>query len=258
MPTSFAQTTSFDLKGLTLPEKKGFQKLFARENKTVLEFLDKAKFARPFTGEIKVTVDDYSPPVSMTLIPSWKGERGHMKFAASRVKEKRAAILHELTHLHAPNQSRYLAEGFAVYLEETIGRKNVYPTFGECSECAMLRDPDAISSVKLEAFDKVSLGSHAQLGPKAAELGSQVGLDKAIPNEPQREAYSYLASGTFVKFLIRKYGLSKFRRLYETTPMTPGVVTPIDLDRYKPIYGKPLAKLQEEWLPWLKTKQRSC
>jgi hypothetical protein len=257
-PSSFAQTTSFDLKDLTQQEKKGFEQRFAQENKTVLKFLDKTKFASPFTGDIKVTVFDYSPPISMALIPAWHGQRGQMKFAASRVKDKHAAVLHELTHVHAPNQTRYLAEGFAVYLEETLGSKDTFPTAGQSSECAMLRDPKAISSVNLETFDKVSLGSNAELGPKGAELGAQVGLDKVIPDEAEREAYSYLVSASFVKFLIRSYGLRKFKALYDTTPMTPGVVTPIDLDRYQPIYGKPLAKLQEEWLPWLKAKQRSC
>lgn len=251
VPASFAQTTSFDLKDLTPQEGKGFEQLFARKNETLLNFLSRTKFASPFTGDIKVTVFDYSPPVSMALIPAWQGERGHMKFAASRVKDKHAAVLHELTHVHAPNQARYLAEGFAVYLEETIGSKNTFPTAGQSSECAMLRDHKAISSVNVETFDKVSLGN-------GAELGAQVGLDKAIPQEPEREAYSYLVSASFVKFLIRSYGLSKFKALYDKTPMTPGVVTPIDLDRYKPIYGKPLAKLQEEWLPWLKARQRSC
>jgi hypothetical protein len=258
MPSSFAQTISFDLKDLTTREKKGFQQLFAHENKIILKFLEKTKFGSPFTGDINVTVFDYTPPISMALIPSWHGQRGQMKFAASRVKDKHAAVLHELTHVHAPNQARYLAEGFAVYLEETIGNNDTYPTAGQSSECAMLRNPKAISSVRLESFDKVSLGSNAQLGPQGAELGAQVGLDKAIPDEAQREAYSYLVSGSFVKFLIRTHGLSKFKALYDKTPMTPGAVTPIDLDRYQPIYGKPLAKLQEEWLSWLKTKQRSC
>jgi hypothetical protein len=250
-PPCFAQTISFDLKDITSQQGKDFQREFSQSNKTLLQFLKKTEFATPFTGDIDVHVFDYAPPVSMALIPSWQGHRGDIKFAAVRVKGKVAAVLHELTHVHAPNQARYLAEGFAVYLEEAIGSIGVYPTVGQSSECAMLRDPSAISSVHLDVFDKVSLGN-------GAELGAQVGLEKPIPNNPDREAYSYLVSGSFVKFLIRRSGLKKFKTLYDTTPMTPGVVTPIDLNRYEPIFGKSLAGLQTEWLPWLKTKQLSC
>ena len=250
-PTSSAQTISFDLKDLTSQQKQGFQREFADRNKILLKFFEKTDFTAPFTGAINVHVFDYSPPISMALIPSWQGHRGDMKFAAVRVKGKVAAILHELTHVHAPNQARYLAEGFAVYLEETIGNIGAFPTAGQSSECAMLRNPAAISSVNLEVFDKVSLGN-------GAELGAQVGLNEAIADQAAREAYSYLVSASFVKFLVRSHGLKKFKALYDTTPMTPGVVTPIDLGRYAPIFGKPLAKLEEEWLPWLKTRQRSC
>ena len=244
-------STSFDLKDLTSQEGQEFEREFAHRNKTLLEYFKKTDFTTPFTGAIEVHVFDYTPPVSMSLVPSWHGHRGHMKFSAARVKGKIAAILHELTHVHAPNQVRFLAEGFAVYLEETIGNIRVYPTVGKSSEGAMLREPAAISAVNLEVFDQVSLGS-------GEELGKQVGLDAAISNEVAREAYSYLVSATFVKYLISHYGLKKFKELYETTPLMPKMVTPIDVNRYDLLFGKSLAKLQEEWLPWLKARQRAC
>ena len=60
-----------------------------------------------------------------------------------------------------------------------------------------------------------------------------------------------MVSGSFVKFLVETQGLEKFKTLYELTPLTPGVATIADPDRYENVFGKPLTALQTQWLYWL-------
>jgi hypothetical protein len=203
-------------------------------------------FGELFSGDIHVAISEYTPPASQALLPAWRGHRGQMKFAALRVRQGHAAILHELAHVYEPNQARFLAEGFAVYLEEKIGNIEAYPTYGMAIE-ERLRSAgsSALASVQLDIFDGVSVG-------KGVPLGSGVKLETAIPDRAQRAAYSYLVSGSFVKFLIQNYGVDQFRALYKLTPLMPGASLPEDRGRYHRIFSKPLLDLQTEWLKWLK------
>jgi hypothetical protein len=197
----------------------------------------------------------YVPPASEALLPAWEGNRGHMKFAASRLKDGKAAILHELAHVHAPNQVRFLSEGYSTYLEEMIGNIGAYPTLGRlmAEQMKVLHKlyPRALEAVKLETFDRVST-------QRGFLLQNNVGLEMAIPDGDDkgrnRGDYSYLVSGSFVKYLIHAYGLEKFRGLYELSPLTPGVATPADPGRYYKAYGKSLLDFEKEWRNWLATQ----
>ena len=53
-----------------------------------------------------------------------------MEFPAWRVEARKAAIAHELVHVFYPNANRFLAEGFAVYLQDEIGGNPAFPNFG--------------------------------------------------------------------------------------------------------------------------------
>jgi hypothetical protein len=48
------------------------------------------------------------------------------------------------------------------------------------------------------------------------------------------EQTAYIFAGSFVGFLIEKYGLPEFRKLYES-------------GRYESAYGKSLGELEKEW-----------
>ncbi len=48
------------------------------------------------------------------------------------------------------------------------------------------------------------------------------------------EQGAYLLAGSFVGFLIERYGLEDFKKLYEN-------------GSYEEAYGKPLAALEKEW-----------
>ncbi len=45
---------------------------------------------------------------------------------------------------------------------------------------------------------------------------------------------AYILAGSFVGFLVERYGLARFRRLYET-------------EDYEMVYGKSFATLETEW-----------
>jgi hypothetical protein len=48
------------------------------------------------------------------------------------------------------------------------------------------------------------------------------------------EKAAYILAGSFVGFVIERYGLALFRSLYET-------------ENYEKVYGKPLGTLENEW-----------
>jgi hypothetical protein len=203
-------------------------------------------FSDTFAGDIHVQVYDYTPPASQALLPAWNGHRGRMKFAALRVRQGRAAVVHELVHVYAPNQVRFLAEGLSVYLEEMIGNIEAYPTFGT-SIVDRLRTVNSaiLDTVDLRCFDQVSVGG-------GLPLGNAVKLEAVLIDPSKRGTFAYLVAGSFVKFVLQLYGADQFRALYELTPLTPLLCKPAAVNRYETIFAKPVGQLQREWLDWLR------
>jgi hypothetical protein len=242
---------TFEIRDVSDEVARNFEREFFMRQNVLETHLASMSFGDLFSGDIHVTIFEYMPPASQALLPAWRGCRGQMKFAALRVRQGRAAILHELVHVYEPNQVRFLAEGFAVYLEETIGNIDVYPTFGAAIEARLKSThSSALASVKLDVFERVSVG-------RGLSLGNSIELQTAIPVTAERAAYSYLVSGSFVKFLIAVHGVDKFKALYELTPLTPGVSMPVVHDRYERVFSKPLSELQAEWLRWLENFPRA-
>jgi len=241
----------FDIRDVSDDVAENFEREFLVRQKTLRAYLTSRSLVELFSGEIHVTVCECVSPASMALLPAWRGHRGQMKFAASRVRQGRAAILHELVHVYEPNQVRFLAEGFAVYLEEKFGNIDVYPTFGSAIEERLNGTHSlALAYLKLNVFDGVSVG-------RGMPLGDSIELETMIPVAAQRGAYSYLVSGSFVKFLISAYGMDKFMALYKLTPLLPGVSKPGDPNRYEWVFRTSLAELQAEWLRWLQNALRA-
>jgi hypothetical protein len=253
----FAQNVTF-LKMKDVDDAKAvkqFKNDFFLRKETLEQYLTTTNFTQLFSGNFEIEVFEKQPH-SEALLFVWDGRRGHMYFPPHRVKDRAAAILHEIAHVHAPNAVRFLAEGFPAYLEEKMGNINAYPTEGSRIECAISGyKSSALAAVKLELFDLVPT-------KRKVFLGDQMGLETAFPASEQgtakRRTYSYLISASFVKFLIHSRGQDQFKALYDLTPLVPTTTAEADPARYHRIYGKSLTELQADWRTWLDQRQALC
>ena len=150
--------------------------------------------------------------ISRSLVPGYFGKRGVIEMPLRRVRDNNGALLHEIVHIYAPNNNRFLAEGLAVYLHTKLGGNPAFPNFGEDLRRSAAR---ALSEVKsLEALNSVRTPR-----PLSSVMD---------------ETTAYVLAGSFVGFLIERYGLPQFRSLYET-------------ENYEQVYGRSLDTLQKEW-----------
>jgi hypothetical protein len=140
------------------------------------------------------------------------------------VRRGRAATVHEIAHVYAPNANRFLAEGLAVYAHEKLGGPIAYPNFG--------------------ASLNTAAAPHAQADVAALErlaTPSRLELDRISDRE------AYLVAGSFVRFLIERRGFDTFRRLYAATPLVPGQRNAGAPARWQEIYGLDFNQLVEMW-----------
>jgi hypothetical protein len=178
-----------------------------------------------FAGQLAIEIDD-RPGASMALVPAWRGERGRMIFRTRPVEQRSAATVHEVVHVFAPNASRLLAEGLAVYGHEKLGGPAAYPNFGRDLHVAAREYATRADMAVLER-----LATPARLEPPGG-LG---------------ERDNYLVAGSFVRFLVERHGLDRFRALYALTPLVPGGRDAGDPARWAKVYGVPFEALVAEW-----------
>jgi hypothetical protein len=180
-----------------------------------------------FEEPIRVTITEERGP-SMALVPAWSGDHGTMLMPIQRLRGADAASLHELVHIYAPNGNRFVAESLAVYAHEALKGQRAHPNFGrDLHEMARERTGD----ISLVELDKV---------PTPNSLGRQ-----AEPVE------AYVAGGSFVRFLIERDGLEKFRTLYALTPLIPRRRAAGSQERWQQIYNRSLAELEKDWRDFL-------
>ena len=129
-----------------------------------------------------------------------------------RARENTGGLLHEIVHIYAPHDNRFLAEGLAVYLQATLAGNPAFPNFGENLRRLAIRGLSGVRS--LEALNSVRT-------PRP--LGTVMD-----------EKTAYVLAGSFVGFLIERYELARFRSVYET-------------EDYHKVYGKPFGTLESEW-----------
>lgn len=129
-----------------------------------------------------------------------------------RIRENTGGLLHEIVHIYAPNDNRFLAEGLAVYLHARLAGNPAFPNLGGDLGQLARRDLPGVKSL-------ASLNSVRTPRP----LGTVID-----------EKTAYTLAGSFVGFLIEQYELSRFRTLYETGD-------------YDQAYGKSLGTLESEW-----------
>ena len=150
--------------------------------------------------------------ISRALVPGHLGNRGFLEMPLRGVRENTGALLHEIVHIYAPNTKRFLAEGLAVYLHTKLAGNRAFPNFGEDLRRLAVRGLSSVES--LDALNGVRT-------PRP--LGTVM-----------EEKTAYILAGSFVGFVIERYGLASFRSVYAT-------------GNYEQVYGKSLRTLEQEW-----------
>ena len=168
-----------------------------------------------WTGPIRIRVDS-KYRISRALVPAHFGNRGFLEMPLRRVLRNNGALLHEVVHIYAPHENRFLAEGFAVYLQAKMGGNPSLPNEGE--PLAKLARRHLPSPEKMAELNAVR--TPAPLGRVMDEMTA------------------YLLAGSFVEWLIEAKGLERFRVLYDGD--------------YEKAYGKTFAELEREWRGELK------
>jgi len=191
---------------LTVAEAEKYCRYAFRERKKVEGF-----WGTTWKEPIRINVSS-SYRISRALVPGHFGNRGFMEMPLRGVRNNEGALLHEIVHIYAPNENRFLAEGLAVYLHHKLAGNGAFPNFGK--------------SLDAEARDRLS------------QIESLDRLNNVRTPRPLgsvlNEQSAYVLAGSFVGFLMEKYGLPEFRKLYEG-------------GTYKNVYGKSLETLEKEW-----------
>jgi hypothetical protein len=166
-----------------------------------------------------------------------------------RRDDRKAAILHELVHVFFPNGNRFLAEGLAVHLQDSLGGNPAFPNFGKPlhrNVCELLlektpptssEDPLGLGEVHLAELDLIPTPN-----PLTLRVGAEIyGEDK------RGQAFVYPIAGSFVQFLLETRGIERFRSLYTQTQLLPLVLNAGSLDRWSDVYCMTFADLENEW-----------
>lgn len=185
---------------LTAAESAAYCRYAAQERQKV-----EAYWGATYGAAIRIHVSSQYR-ISRALVPGHFGNRGFMEMPLRRVRERAGSLLHEIVHIYAPNGNRLLAEGLAVYLHAQLAGNPAFPNFGGDLRHLASRSLSAVES--LEALNSVRT-------PRA--LGTVI-----------EERLAYTLAGSFVGFLIERYGLAAFRRLYETGDYASVYETPLE------------------------------
>jgi hypothetical protein len=198
---------------LTVVEAEEYCRYALRERQKVEEF-----WGATWNESIRINVSS-SYRISRALVPGHLGNRGFMEMPLRRVRDNTSALLHEIVHIYAPNNNRFLAEGLAVYLHTKLAGNPAFPNFGE---------------------DLGGLAARALSGVKSLEQLNGVRTPRPLSTVMEEET-AYTLGGAFVGFLIERHGLGLFRSLYET-------------GKYEKVYRKSLDTLEKEWRSSIQVK----
>jgi hypothetical protein len=173
---------------LTRPEAEAYCRYAIRERRKVEGF-----WGVTWNEPIRIHVSR-AYQISRALVQDHLGNRGLLEMPLRRTRENTGALLHEIVHIYAPNNNRFLAEGLAVYLHTTLADNPAFPNFREELRRLAVRRLSGVKSV--EALNRVRT-------PRP--LGTVMD-----------EKTAYILAGSFVGLLLERYGLTLFLRLYET------------------------------------------
>lgn len=132
------------------------------------------------------------------------------------VKQRKAAIVHEVTHIIASHgYNRFFSEGLAIYFQERFGEDHGFPNF---------------SGVPL---DKIIWRNRKNLHDI---FGLTTDNSIFIKVGTKKREIAYIQAGSFINFLVVTYGEKKLAELHNS----------MSLD-YTEIYGKDIRELGVEW-----------
>jgi hypothetical protein len=140
---------------------------------------------------------------------------GTVSLSVDHIRDSSAPIIHEVTHILANHgQNSFFSEGLAVYFQERFGRTSGFPNF----------------SVPLDELVRYHQGQLLGLQQlfNDNEIFGQVGTEQ--------RRLAYIEAGSFINFLVEKYGEQKLAELHNSK----------NLD-FKKVYGKKLRELEREW-----------
>jgi len=133
----------------------------------------------------------------------------------SHVRDKSAAIIHEVTHIIAKHgNNSFFSEGLAVYFQERFGEFHAFPNFSVPLDDLVRKHKDQLLQI--------------------AKLKGDNEIFRQVETEQRRIAY--LEAGSFINFLVVKYGEQKLAELHNSMSLN-----------YKQVYGKEIEKLEVEW-----------
>jgi len=142
--------------------------------------------------------------------------RGIVYLPIWHIKNKKAAIVHEVTHVVARHsENRFFSEGLAIYFQERFGEDHGFPNFSGVPL------DDLVRSNRSRVYGIYMLSNNN-------DIFTQVGTE-------QREI-AYIQAGSFTNFLVATYGEKKLVELHNSWTLD-----------YRKIYGKDIKELEVEW-----------
>lgn len=172
-----------------------------------------------YTKKIKITIIEKgicrtTEGRNFILLPIW------------HIKNKRAAIIHEISHVIATTHENnsFFSEGLAVFLQYKFGEDR--------SALEFYNEPPGFS-----LHDLVRKYQDTRI--RLSDLKNNNAIFKNM-DEPLTRKLAYTEAGSFITFLYDVYGAGKLRDLYAGRPLN-----------YKRVYGKNFRALETEWLSYL-------
>jgi len=140
---------------------------------------------------------------------------GTVSLLISHVRGNSAPIIHEVTHIITRHEDNsFFSEGVAVYFQEKFGGNQAFPNFSESINDLMRRNKDQFIPITRLINDN--------------EIFGQV--------DTEQRRLAYLTAGSFISFLVEKYGEQKLADLHNSRILN-----------YKKVYGKEINELEAEW-----------
>lgn len=140
---------------------------------------------------------------------------GVVTLPISHIRDKSAAIIHEITHIVAKHgDNSFFSEGLAVYFQNRFGLITGFPNY----------------SVSLTDLVRSFQGQLRYIPDlmRDNQIFSQVGtVERRI---------AYIEAGSFISFLVARYGEDKLAELHNSYSL-----------QYDRIYGRDVGELEAEW-----------
>jgi hypothetical protein len=169
-------------------------------------------------------------PVVVNLWPGRGMSHSHQGQGAIElywVREVRAPIIHELTHVlagYTASNGHWTQEGFASYMQDQYGEDNAFPT---------QKIAHALVTVLVEERRLLPMRDVMRDRNRTKYFGLSTPWERWI---------AYTQSTSFCRYLIEAYGREKFFKLYDR---------PVEAIDFAGLYGKTAEVLVNEWLSYV-------